>query len=280
MAIKKESLKAILVKLKVGTDAEIDALINDQEEKEVAIDAVKVFTSEEYTQLETNLKEQGKGAYTKAGKEIAIKELKEKTGLDFDGKDPEVFLEKYKEHVIADANVKPNEAKVQWEKDKAQLQGQISEWKGKYEAVEVEKKTVARDAYLLKKFPAERDKALSDEDRLLLIKSKTEIKDEDGKEVVYYKGQKLADNLTNPLDMDKAISHIFKEENWIGDGAVKLPGGRGDGDKHRKPNTFASLKEFNAHLETSGIHPGSEQARNLLQDAMKTNPDINMAEII
>jgi hypothetical protein len=278
MAIKKESIKAILAKLKVGTDAEIEALLNDTEEKEVKIpDTVKVFSQEEYTQLETNLKEQGKGAYTKAGKEIAIKELKEKTGIEFDGKDPETFIEKFKENVIAEAKLKPDEAKTQWEKDKKALQDQVNEWKGKYETIETEKKAISFDTTLLKSFPADRNDILTDEDRLLLIKNKMEVKDEDGKQIVYYKGKKLQDNLTNPLEFGEAIKHVFTEEKWLGKPEAGKPGGRGNGDGKTGLGVYGSLKDFNAELTAKNIHPGSEEARNMLNQAIKANPEMDMS---
>lgn len=278
MAVSKETLKKLLQGYKLPADV-IAKAVDTDEEVAVELPDVKVFTPEEYSQLETNLKEQGKGAYTKAGKEIAIKELKEKTGLDFDGKDADTFLEKYKEHVIAEAKLKPDDAKVQWEKDKKMLQDQISEWKTKHETLESKARAVEYDAKLLKSFPAERNTLLNDEDRLLLIKNRMEVKNEDGKEIVYYKGNKLQDHLTNPLSFTDAIKHVFDTEKWTepaGGGA--RGGGRGAGDGTGK-SVFATLKDFNSHIQSKGIHAGSEEARRLFTEAQKANPDMDLSVV-
>jgi hypothetical protein len=294
MAIKKESIKQLLKSVKAGkkaddgkyilyTDAEIDALINDTEEKDVApMEGVKIYTPEEYTTLETNLKDAGKGGYTKAGKEILIKELKEKIGLEFDGKDPDLFIEKAKEHFIAEAKIPANEAKQQWEKDKGILQTQITDWKTKYES-EVGASAAAKlDATLLAKFPANRSKGLSDEDRLLLLKSKMEVKSEDGKQVVYYKGEKLQDNLTNPLNIDTAITHVFTAEKWLEEGKGGA-GGRGGNNNNAGGaggnGVFKTLRDVNEHIEKNNWHPGSQQATQFMQQVMKDNPQLDLATV-
>jgi ribosomal protein S20 len=293
MSVKKDTIKTLLKSLKAGkkaddgkitafTDAEIDALINDAEEKEVALpEGVKIFTPEEYTTLETNLKDAGKGGYTKAGKEIAIKEMKEKLGIEFDGKDIETFLTKAEEHFVAKAKIPANEAKQQWEKDKGILQTQITDWKTKYES-EVGASAAAKlDATLLAKFPANRSKGLSDEDRLLLLKSKMEVKNEDSKQVVYYKGEKLQDNLTNPLNIDTAITHVFTAEKWLEEGKGGA-GGRGGNNNNAGGGgngVFKTLRDVNEHIEKNNWHPGSQQATQFMQQVMKDNPQLDLATV-
>lgn len=285
MPIKKDSLKKILLATKISkkgddgkltamTEAEIEELINATEEKELSLpEGLKVFTPDEYSQLETNLKDSGKAAYIRTGKDVLIKDLKEKLGLEFEGKDADTFIEKAKEKIIADAKLPANEQKQQWEADKKTLQSQVAEWKGKYESEVSAHGTTKQDSTLLKKFPTDRNTSLSDEDRLLLLKSKVEIKNEDGKEVVYYKGQRLQDNLTNPLPIEAAIKNVFEQEKWIGAAPGPAPHGRGGGGG-ATPGTFKNLKEVNAEIERQGIHIGSEKAQQILKEAMK-NPEFD-----
>jgi hypothetical protein len=277
MAIKKESLKALLTRLKIGTPEEITALVDSAEEKDVTLpDSVKLFTPEEYAQLETNLKDSGKGVYTKVGKEMAVKELKEKLKLEYEGKDLDTFLEKAKDHFVAEAKVPANEARQQWETDKKTLQQQIADLNTKIKEEATARKAVEQDATLLKKFPADRNNTLSDEDRLLLLKSKVQIKEEDGKEVVYYKGTKLQDQLTNPLPLDKALADVFKSENWTGGADQPPKGGRGGSNSiiNAKPaSTSEAAKEWKKNNPDKGF--GAEFQAHIVQ-LKKENADFKL----
>jgi hypothetical protein len=248
--LSKDTIKKISTLLKIK-EADVEAAIKNEAEVSLEIPELKVYTTEEYTQLESNLKDAGKNGYIKAGKEIVIKDLKEKIGLEFEGKDPEVFIEKAKEHFIAEAKVPANAAKEQWERDKQTLTTQITEWKSKYESEMSAKKAAEFDSTLLRNFPADRSKTLSDDDRLLLVKAKVEVKDEDGKQVVYYKGQPLKDTLTNPLGIDAALKEVFTKENWIGEQQQQQTGGRGGGST----SGFKPLKMSEAAKDWQDKHP-------------------------
>ena len=53
--------------------------------------------------------------------------------------------------------------------------------------------------------------------------------------------------------------------------------GRGAGNQLPKDGMFLNIKEFNKHLESQNIHPGSEKATKLLQEAMTKNPEMDLS---
>jgi len=181
MPLTVEAQKKLLKALKYS-DEEITTLTGEGD-NDTEVPAVKVFTDEEYTALETNITEKGKKVNQKVGREFTIKEMKEELGLDYEGKDPKVFLEKAKEKFLAEAKLPANEAKEQWEKEKKQLQAKIAEKEQEAAKIASEKSALEIDTLYLKKMPADRNKDMPDEDRLLLLKNKlTRTVDEDGKE--------------------------------------------------------------------------------------------------
>lgn len=272
------TIKDIAKYLKVK-ESDLQAAISDKEEVAIAIPELKTYTTDEFAELETNLKEAGKSTHIKVGKELAIKDLKEKAGLEYDGKDPETFLTQYKDHVVKEAKIPANEAKQQWETEKKGLQEKIAEWEGKYKTESATRVEKEREALFLRKFPADRSKGLSDEDRLTLLKSKFEVRDEDGKEAFYYKGQRLQDEKMNDMALDAALDHVFTKENWKGEGGNSSSGnpiGNGHGDSERLPNFYNTMKEVSAAMTAKDISPLTKEGRDFVKAAQTANPKLDV----
>lgn len=275
MALSKEAQKSLLKKLKYD-DEQIKDLVDTDDEKSVDVpETLKIYTEDEFTVISNNLKEQNKSNHIKAGKEIAIKELKEKSGVEFDGKDPETFISKIKEKAVEEAKIPANDQKLQWETEKKALQGKITDAEGKVTALENEKKSLTFDSTLRGKLPADRKKAFSDDDHLMLTKSRLGIKQENGKTFYEYKGKRLQDDKMNDLDLDAAIGHIYTEEKWREDGeggaggGASRPAGGGGGSK---PTVFKNMTELKAHLKSQGIDEASAEATQAARAAKQANP--------
>ena len=213
MAIKKESLAALLVKLAVfDTKENAVAAIEATEEKDVSIpDSTKVYSESEFATVAKNLKNEG----INAGKEIAIKDLKEKAGLDFEGKSPEKLLEEYKKSVLSEANVSVDEKVKAKEKT-------ITDLKAALQKVEEEKTTAIQKATLIERkarlksmLPKDRDDRFTDDQYLTLLEAELAIEQDGDKEVVKHKGNVMQDDKFNPLAPDQAIASIFQTNKWV-----------------------------------------------------------------
>jgi hypothetical protein len=272
-----EAQKKLLKALKYS-DEDIATLTGDGD-NDTDVPAVKVFTDEEYTTLETNIADKGKKTHWKAGGEFLIKELKTELGLEYEGKEPKIFLEKAKEKFLAEAKLPANEAKEQWEKEKKALQAKIAEKEHEATKIASEKSALEIDTMYLKKMPADRNKEMPDEDRLLLLKNKLiRTVDEDGKEYYTYQNKRLQDATANDLSIDDAISHVFKtEKGWLGTGEA-TPEGTGHGDSKNKPGFFASTKDLNAAITAKGLNPLGREAREMREAAMAANPKMTVGE--
>lgn len=279
--IKKESLISLLVKVGIAADeTKAKELVEATDEQEVTLpDTTKIFTAEAYSKLTENLKTDG----IKAGKEIAIKDLKEKTGLEFEGKNPDKFIEEFKAHVAKEAGTSVDEKVKSRDKTIVELKTALQTAKDEKDAVIREKTQIQKDTSLMRLLPKNRDDRFSDQMYLTSIKSEYEFTEEEGKPVVKKNGEVMKDDQFNPVTYESVISKHFTDAKWIkeegegGSGGAGGQGGRGGGNKGGgAAGTFLSMSEFTKNLEEKGIHPGSEQATHLLQEALKTNPQMDM----
>lgn len=240
--LSKKTLDSIASITKLKAE-DITAAIADTKEVDLTIEeGIQTFTPAELTARDATQKDAGKSEHIKAGKEIAIKELKTVTGLEFTGKDPAQFITEYKAKVLADAKI-PEAEKV------TELTSQITILKNNLTLAEQnltkEKENTAgalRDTRILANLPAERNKALEDQDYLLLIKNRIHFETLDGVEVYKDgKGEIIRDPKTaKPLDLATVVKTTFEgTPGWIGGdpgkpgrgGKSDPPGGGGTGGK-------------------------------------------------
>lgn len=256
-----KNLEAVLKAIKIP-DEEISKLIATDGEIEISIpETVKIFSADEYTQLETNLKKGTNETSRKAGIEIALKKIKEETGVDMEitaDTDLKAFAAATKTHILNEAKVEPNKAKEQWDKEKSDLQKKIEAAEKKAADIEADKENISFETTLLRNFPAKRSMAIDDNDKLLLIKSKLSRKKDGESEYFEYDGKRLQDKLNNDLKLPDAINHIFEAKKWIGEETEEEKKGRGGGSDKGKGN-IKPLKRSEAidawNSNTGGINP-------------------------
>lgn len=284
MAIKKDSLAALLVKVGAAEDnAKALELINADAESEVVIpETTKVFNATEYTALTTNLKNEG----TKIGKELAIKDLKEKAGVEFEGKSPDKFIEAFKEHTLKEANTSVDEKVKSRDKTISELKEALGKEQTEKQAAIKRQAEVKKDFELLKLLPKDRDPRFTDQQYLTLLKSELEFTEEEGKPIVKKAGEVLKDAQFNPMPYEAVIKTQFETAKWLaaeggaggaGTGGV---GGRGTGAGGAGTGgklVFGSLKDLNTYLSEQNIHPGSQKATQILNEAVKANPEMDMS---
>lgn len=240
---------ALLTKQKVE---DITAAIADTKEVDLTLDeTLVVLTPAEKASLETQMKDTGKGEHIKAGKEIAIKELKEATGIEFAGKDPAKFISEYKDKVLAEAKL-PVETKVtELNTQIALLKEKVTEHEGTVKTARQEAAEARQDALILSSLPANRNPAFSDADYLLLVKNRVKAEVVDGKTVYKdAKGEVVRDPKTAvPLDLGPVIAQVFTATPaWMGKIDPKTgrgggSSGTGEGGGGGDPTKWSEAKE-------------------------------------
>lgn len=276
MAIKKESLQKLLVRLKLAEDeAKAKELIDSQEEKELTIpDTIKLYTVDEFTTITTNLKNEG----IKVGKEINIKELKEKVGIDLEGKDPDKFIEAFKAHVLKDGGVSVDDKVKDRDKTIVELKAALKTAQEEKSTAVTQAASIRKDTDLLRILPKDRDDRFSDDHWLMATKAELQFAEEDGKPVVKDRnGNVIKDAQFNPVSYETAIADLYKTKNWQ-KAQEANPKGPGFEDSKKVPGAINSMKEFKAYADTQGWNIKGQEATAKLTEITKANKDFNFNE--
>ncbi|MDP4151187.1 MAG: hypothetical protein Q8943_17405 [Bacteroidota bacterium] len=278
--LKAADIKKIAGLLKVKAE-DLTTAIKDDKEVEFAVpDGLTTLTTDELETRDKNQKEDG----IKAGKEIGIKEVREKAGLESSvGKDPEKIAAAIGAKALADAKIEPDKKVKLLEEQVAQLQGSLTKKDGEIATIKQTASSIAKDRKLLAAFPKNRADILSDEQFLTLVKGELSIDEVDGKEVVKKGGEVLRDAATkNPLTLEAAVTSLFKEsKGWLAEGGAGgggASGGRGGGDGGKQP-TFTKKSEVIKHYEDQGKSVNGAagvEIANKLSELKKANPDFDL----
>lgn len=269
--ISKQSLKSLLKSLKYS-DEDIAKYIDTDDEHDVALPSgVKIYDEEGLNTLKENARKEGKVI----GSEITIKNLKNKVGLDFEGKDEDDFISHFTESVKKQANVKPQEITQKYEAEKTEWQKKMSELQNQVQALQSEKEQIKTDKEFMANFP-KGEKLLSDSDLLYLAKAKVQSRKEGDKTIYSYNGKDLQDDLMNPLGLSEALTQVFTAEKWIKEQPATPPASKGMGfnDSGKTGKTFKSITELDRHMQEKGLSPLTKEGREFVEAAIKENPEL------
>lgn len=262
---------ATLLKMDV---AKVTAALDDTDnETEVELkEDLKIFTPAELTSREETLKTQ----HENAGKEIAIKTLKQETGVEFEGKDSKKFIEAYKAKVLEDANVK--------ESDKIkELNTTIEGLRANINTLTTEKDTFVRqsreaqlDSDILSMTIDMKPDNLTNKQWLALIKMDNQIEDSEGGQVVKRDGKVVANSTDlKPLPVKDALIGYITESKIGKSETPPTPRGRAAGDSRTDFAGIANMKQFNEHLAQNNINPNGDKAQQLLTEVTAKNPNFD-----
>ena len=120
MAFKKEDLKKIADLLKIKAE-DLEAVATATDEKAIEIPDVHTFSEDELKTVKANEYKSGKTA----GVEIAVKEAREKMGLEFQGKTIDGLLDAHSKKVLSDAKIEQSEQVKQLNDKIATLQNTV-----------------------------------------------------------------------------------------------------------------------------------------------------------
>lgn len=222
--LKKETIE----KLKSFVDVDkLIAAIKDDKEVDLDLPEVYVFTAEELSSREENIKaegiKEGKKVGETIGKEFAVKEMKKAFGVDVDGKDLGKLVETVKTQLSKGDEGLKEQIKL--------LQKDLETKDGLIKAEQTKAQAAVREASLLSKLPQNKTKNLTNDEHLLLVKTNLEFTEEG----VKYKGEVLRDPKTkSPLDEAKAIEHFYNDRKLV-DVQADPRSGRGGGSSSTSP---------------------------------------------
>jgi hypothetical protein len=272
MALKKEDITTLAILAKIPV-ADLEKAIAEKDEVALTIqDKLSVFTEEEVTTLKKNEYNSGKTA----GVEIAVKESREKLGLNFTGKTIDGLVEAATKKALEDAKVEPDKKVTELQEKVTTLQNTVKEYETKMAEKDNEVEGIRTSGELYKHIPSpgENGPAMSQDEIIQLMKiNGYDFKREEGKLVPYKDGKKLTDKLGEPLPVGDVTTGFMKEKKIITEEVV--PGGRGTGD--RKPGAKATkMSELKEQFTSQGKNLQGEEFNKAVQQAVAENKDFDL----
>lgn len=241
---KPETIQGLAKMLKLDPQDFEDKLKSEQEE-EITLPELKVFTSEEF---DTRLKNEKTSSYTEgkdAGREMWVKERKKELNYDFEGNDPDKLLE-FHTNKLKDSVGKPDERSKELEADIAKMkqanqeilqqkENELSQFKKQFNSQLISNKLMGI---------APKDTTIPVNDVITLFNAnyQTEV-GEDGKIVVKQNGETLKDPTTAS---ERPLENVFQEFVTSRNYVKKQAGRGGDnefGDKGVQPKSISEFKE-------------------------------------
>ncbi len=269
--------KRLLKTLKVSDEDIAKAMGEGENTVELPKD-LKIYSPDEFKTAKENIEREAKEEGRDEGRDFAMKDLKKHFGIDKDGKKLETVADYIKEKVMEESGKTPQA----WEAEKKEILSKLSE---KDKLIAEKETTLKKQSFsnrLLQSLPADRNTDLSNEDYLLLLSNKMEIKEESGKEVVYYNGKKLQNEQFEPVDFSTAIGEIWKQNPAWGKQSTKEDPdvhGNGGDDSKRKPGFYNNTKEVSEAMKAKNINPLSKEGREFLEAAQKGNPKFDASVV-
>jgi len=279
MALKQATLDKLKSTFK-GLDVDkLITAIKAEDEQDVDIPEVKVFTDTELASREESVKNSG----IKVGKEIAIKELKETVGLDYDGegsKDPKKFVSEYQKKVLTEANIKESDRIKEKEAAIEQLRLNIEKLTNEKNDFLRKSKEAEIDGLILSSTIDKKPDNLTNAEWLAVIKLNNQIEEHEGQLVVKREG-KIVQNQTDlkaiPVK-DALLSFIDERKLGKVEQQQQQQGGRGAGDSKVSALGIVNMKQFKEHAKSQGISENGEKAQALLAEIVAANPNFSFAE--
>ena len=246
--LKKETIDLIAKIAKVKPD-ELTAAIKDEKEVDFTIDdKLATFTETEVTQLKTNEYNSGKVK----GVEMAVKEVKEELGLEFQGKSVKGLAEAAAKKAVDDAKISPDKKVTELTEKLATVQATATDLQAKLSEKESEVANVKLSTELTKQVPA--GTTIDADEVIVIMKTKGyDFQMKDGKLIALKDGKEITDNLSNATPVKDVINNYVTERKLISEGAgdPAEKGGRGSGGG-KAPVKYGKMSEIKKAFEAEG----------------------------
>lgn len=237
-------------------------------ESETSLDVPNLKTEDEFNSLisEEDKKVFGNNRFNEgktAFSEIKAKELKEKHGIEIDGKDLDKVIEAHVASKVAETGGKPQE----WAEEKKALQTKYDDAQkdllDKTDEFTKKLSNIENRNQVVSLIP---DKTIiPKEDLVTLFNTRYRIATEDGRTVIYKGSEKLQDDRLEPLALKDVVSSFIDEGKYLPTNG--MGGGDGQGKGGGSAN-FKTLNEFNdwCKKQDPPVNPMSEEGQKLLSE--------------
>jgi ribosomal protein S13 len=217
--------------------------IKSETETDLEIPEIHTYDPTELETLKNNEYKNGK----EKGVEMAVKDAKEKLGLDFQGKSIDGLLNSYQKKVLEDAKIEPAEKVKELSEKLSTLQNTVKEYETKLaeKDSEVEKTIVSTELYKYIPAPKEDGPAFDQEDIIYKMKREGyDFKREGNKVIAYKDGQKVTNKLSEDLPVKDVVEGFLKEKKLFATQPEQVKG-RGGTDVRatNKPTKLSELKQ-------------------------------------
>lgn len=265
--LKKETLSALSKLLGIDNLAEA---IADEKEVDIEIPTAELYSPEDIEKLKTNEYKRG----GQAAVEIAVKDFKTKSGLDFTGKSLEGLIEAASKKALEEAKVEPAKKVTELEEKLKTVTATANEYKSQLDGKEQEIARVKLHTDLVKNVP--QGTLLEADEVVTLMQAKGyEFKTESGKLVAYKDGAIVADKLAEPVAVADVIKGFAVEKKLIvqegGD-----PGGRGGGNRQPAGGAFSKASELAKKFKDEGKSLMGQEFADALRVAAEANKEFEL----
>jgi hypothetical protein len=273
--LKKEALEKLAKLSKIEVSI-LEAAIKATEEQDIAISELNVFTVDELATRDSNAKKTGYNEGKVAGLEIAVKEQKEKLGIDVEGKTLDVLIDAYGKKILIDAKVEPNAKVAELTTSLKKVQDNLAAEIEAKKQLEGTISSIKTENTLISMFPDNVSDILSKNEILGIVKAKYEFVNEDGKLVVKENGQIVKDATTqNAIDPKDVIKSYLTERKLVVDGDPNRQG-RGAGGDAGKGGAILKLSELEKQFKDADKSLQGAEFNAALESAMKANPSFDL----
>jgi len=262
-----DRLKGIKIGDKELTIDMLKESISSEAEIELDITQINMLNDSKLEEIKETYKKQGYEEARIPIKEMTMKELKGITGFEIEGyKEPKTFINAYKESILKQANIKPNE---QIDELKGSLQtlqetyntdiglkdAEILGYKTKTKKIEI-------GSLVMGQFPdgligVNKKQASS------LYQMDRQLDFDEGNLVIKKDGQILKDKFGKSIPVQDDINSFVSENKWL---SVK---GRGGGHEPGGSSKFETMDDLMKHMEKENIDPTDESGQKMIDDFNK-----------
>lgn len=251
-----------------GIDLEqLKTALTSETEEQITFKSGDFLDEQALTALKETVKKTGYKEGTIAGVEMEAKRVKEKFGIDAEGKSFDTIMSAFQTKTLADAKIEPN-------KKVNELSDSLSNLQKKYETdLGLKDKEIGSLNNKIGDFSINSDirknipkglKGVSEDQFLTLAKSSFGFGYEENKLVLKDGDTILKDNMENPIKPIEALTNFATQNGWID------KDGRGGGDSTGgNSSEFKTINDLFKHLETNEIDPNSTEGQKLIDEFNK-----------
>ena len=253
--------------LGINTEALLKAMTSDEEVK-VEFKSGTLLDDVALNGLKETVKKSGYEDGKVTGVEMEAKRIKEKFGIDVEGKNFDTILETFGKQTLTNAKIEPDkkvkELSTSLENLQKQYQNDLGLKDNEIKNLSSEIGNYKINGELSRHLP-DGLTGIKPNQFATLAKTEYGFDYEDGNFVAKRGDSILKDNIEKPLPVKDVLTTFAIQNGWI------ASNGRGDGDNNGSQSGFKTIEDVYKHMEQNKINPLSGDADKLIADFQNSN---------